>query len=77
MDNVHPIFQDIMKPFLPTGLTTQQRIAVAEEINHIMDANTKLLRIINEMEDTKKAYALLSPVTKISESCADFFMLIK
>lgn len=67
----------IMEPFLPTGLTTQQRIAVAEEINKIMDANTKLLQIINEMEDTKKAYALLAPVTKISDSCSEFFMLIK
>lgn len=77
MDNVHPIFQEICKPFFATGLTTDQRIIIAEQISLITSANTRILETINEMDDNKKAYSLMKATEKIGSGSQELFMLIK
>lgn len=77
MNNIHPIFQEICKPFFATGLTTEQRMAIADQIGVIAKANTAILEIINEMDDTKKSYALMKGTEKIGIGSQELFMLIK
>lgn len=69
-------FTEIMKPFLSTGLTTEQRLTIAQEINVIADSNKKILDIIAEMEDNKKALAMMRGTEKIGEGASQIFMLI-
>lgn len=77
MSNLHPVFDELLKPFYSTGLTTEQRLSIAHEIGAIAKANAKILEIIGEMEDNKKAYAMMGKTEKIGSSVQELFILIK
>lgn len=70
------LIQEMMKPFMATGLTTEQRIIIAEEIANIASANTRILETIMDMEDNKKAMSIMRGTEKIGEGAKQIAVLI-
>lgn len=70
------MFTETLKPFYSTGLTQEQRGTIQAHLSAIISANTKILEVINEMEDSKKVNAMMRGTEKIGNGSQELFMLI-